>query len=66
MLNLAGVKKLPKLMAIIVKELPSIVPCDGVGIFITQPQLILSKALISQGLQLQKSMLEGRAFDVIN
>lgn len=40
--------------------------CESCGIFVVKTNLILSKQLVKHQLQLQRSMLEGRAFDVIN
>jgi hypothetical protein len=45
MLNLAGLRKLAKLLATIIKEIPNILPCESVGIFISNQGMIANKQL---------------------
>ena len=35
MFNFASVKKLTKLMALIIKDIPTLIPCEGVGVFVS-------------------------------
>lgn len=53
-------------MAIVVKDLPIVLNCESCSIFIAQKNLILSDSLQMQDLQLQKTILDGNNFEVIN
>lgn len=45
MLALAGVKKLAKLLAMVIKEMSNVLPCESTGIFVSIQGLIANKQL---------------------
>ena len=59
-------RKLPKLFQLVISEMPNLVPCESVGVFVMIPNLIINRQLTEYKLQIQKSMLDGKSFDVIN
>lgn len=63
--NISSAKKLAKLFATVIKEVPSIIPCSVCCIFVITPNLVLNRQLIDYELILQKSVIDGKFIDVV-
>lgn len=63
--TLSEVRKLARLFAITIKEIPNIVPTSSVSIFVITPNMILNRQLVDFKLILQKSVLDGKFIDVV-
>ena len=46
-INLASVKKLARLFSIVIKEVPLLIPCSAINIFVFTPNLVKSRKLAS-------------------
>ena len=65
-LSISSAKKLPKVLALAIKDIKNVLNCHSCAIFLTRHDLFLNKDLAKHRLQMQRTLLEGRAFDVVN
>lgn len=62
---MASAKKLARLLSIVIKEMPSVIPSSSVSIFSFVPRTVLLERLREFKLTLQNTSLDGKFVDVV-